>query len=480
MSLPQNKSRPGPHLKTHDRDVNMLTGDGNGHDLTAISLFCSGGIGDLAAKALGIRILVSNELLRDRIELHECNFPTTASVCGDIWEKKQEIVDRTLSALNGKPLDFFFATPPCQGMSSNGQGKLLNSIRKGLKPRFDRRNQLIVPTVAIAKALQPRVVVFENVPGMENTIIEDPDGGTTKIIDFISRELGPGYRGSWEVVEFADYGVPQRRQRLITVFTRDAMISQFMAAHGTVMPPKTHSPKGGGGRQRWLTVRDVIGGFPPLDAKNKASAKSTIPYHYVPVLDEKKYFWVSNTPPERGAFDNQCAHCGCTTNPTHGTARDHHGINRARTDTPIRCAKCGRLLPRPWVETNGDYRLMNGFTSAYKRMSWDKPASTLTRNLSYACSDHKLHPDQHRVLSLYEAFHLHTISDFDYQWKRPDGTKVSDKTIRDVIGESIPPRGLQVIYAFLVKIMTDYAGAERQTIEANGPGQLPLFSRATS
>ena len=98
-------------------------------------------------------------------------------------------------------------------------------------------------------------------------------------------------------------------------------------------------------------------------------------------------------------------------------------------------------------------------------MSWDKPASTLTRNLSYACSDHKLHPDQHRVLSLYEAFHLHTISDFDYQWKRPDGTKVSDKTIRDVIGESIPPRGLHVIYAFLVKIMTDYAAAERETVK---------------
>jgi DNA (cytosine-5)-methyltransferase 1 len=127
---------------------------------------------------------------------------------------------------------------------------------------------------------------------------------------------------------------------------------------------------------------------------------------------------------------------------------------------------------------------MNGFTSAYKRMSWDKPASALTRNLSYACSDHKLHPEQHRVLSLYEAFHLHTITDFDYKWVAPNGKRVSDKAVRDVIGESIPPRALYAIYGFLLRILENPNSAEGQfvrgAVPAGGTYQPDLFSALAS
>jgi DNA (cytosine-5)-methyltransferase 1 len=85
-------------------------------------------------------------------------------------------------------------------------------------------------------------------------------------------------------------------------------------------------------------------------------------------------------------------------------------------------------------------------------MSYDKPASALTRNLSYACSDNKLHPTQHRVLSLYEAFRIHTIDHYEYKWIRADRRKVSDKIVREVIGESIPPLGLQRITDHLAQI----------------------------
>jgi DNA (cytosine-5)-methyltransferase 1 len=92
---------------------------------------------------------------------------------------------------------------------------------------------------------------------------------------------------------------------------------------------------------------------------------------------------------------------------------------------------------------------MSGYTSAYKRMKGSLPASALTRNLSYACSDHKLHPTQHRVLSLHEAFILHTVADYPYRWARADGKRLSDKTVREIIGESIPPMGLERIFASL-------------------------------
>jgi DNA (cytosine-5)-methyltransferase 1 len=56
---------------------------------------------------------------------------------------------------------------------------------------------------------------------MENTLVEHA-GTVSCLLDVIQERLAAsGYEGTWEIVEFADYGVPQCRQRLITVFTRD-------------------------------------------------------------------------------------------------------------------------------------------------------------------------------------------------------------------------------------------------------------------
>jgi DNA (cytosine-5)-methyltransferase 1 len=97
---------------------------------------------------------------------------------------------------------------------------------------------------------------------------------------------------------------------------------------------------------------------------------------------------------------------------------------------------------------------MSGYTSAYKRMDPDLPAPALTRNLSYPCSDQKLHPYQNRVLSLAEAMRLQTIDRYAYHWgpiavTRGKRTRVRpvapDSLIRLVIGESVPPFFLELL-----------------------------------
>jgi DNA (cytosine-5)-methyltransferase 1 len=368
---------------------------------------------------------------------------------------KNSIIQKTQKLLRGSELDILYATPPCQGMSKNGRGTLLNNARKGLRPKLDERNQLIVEVIEVAKILRPRMVLFENVPEMLDTIIETPDGSYELILDYIKKTLGDDYVGRGEVVEFADYGVPQKRQRLITVFSRENQAKSLFRQTKSFLPKTTHAAKPHNGTNKWVSLRDTIGQIEPLDAQSLRSAQSkNLPFHRVPLLDEEKYFWVSNTPSEKGAFDNQCVACGYDKNPTHGSRFDENGINRAKTDTPIRCLKCHALLPRPWVKQNGEYRLMKGFTSAYRRMSWDTPANALTTNLSYACSDNKLHPSQNRVLSLHEAFILHTVSDFQFDWQRADGKPLSDKTIREIVGESIPPKGLSVIVSHLAQILS--------------------------
>ena len=441
--------------------------------MKAISLFSSAGIGDLAFQKLPVEVLVSCELLEDRHQVYLHNFPKTFPVTGDIWQLKDVIVEKTKELLCGHELDILFATPPCQGMSKNGRGKLLQGIREGRKPSLDARNRLIIPTLEIARALKPRLVVFENVPEMDSTLVEDANGRLVSILELVSEMLGHEYIGRGEVVEFADYGIPQRRQRLITVFSREPQFKEHLHLLGSLLPSRTHSQTGTGKLKRWVTVRDVIAKLPALDAKDASSARGEHPLHFVPLLDADKYFWVSNTPAESQAFDNQCVACGFQENPGHFAAHDAHGINRTSKETPIRCLRCGELLPRPWVREANDVRLMKGYTSAYKRMAWDSPASALTTNFAYACSDNKVHPAQNRVLSVYEALLLHTVSDYQFEFNRKDGKPVGAGLIYHIIGESIPPRGLEIIFRHLIDLLNGKADEPSEDMEE----ELPLLFR---
>lgn len=418
--------------------------------LTAVSLFSSGGIGDLALRATGFQILTSNELLLDRHEVFAHNFRQTRCITGNIWDCWEDIVESTANALAGNPLVLLYATPPCQGMSKNGRGKLLSAVRSGKKPTFDERNRLIIPAMHIAERLKPEIVLLENVPEMATTVIVDEDGEAVRVLDYIGRRLGPEYVGRGEVVEFADYGVPQCRQRLITVFSRLPTLRRAYAVAGSFMPPPTHSRDGRHGLPPWRTVRETISDLPPLDAGAATTATSSLDHHRVPLLDPEKHWWVASTPENQTAFNNQCVRCGFDGNPSQRATRNAEGINRTSRSIPVQCTRCGSLLPRPVTWKDGKPVLMKGFTSAYKRMSYDRPASALTRNLSYACSDNKLHPEQNRVLSLLEAFRLHTIDRYDYEWKRADGRKLAEKTIREVIGESIPPFGFEQVTRHVV------------------------------
>ena len=410
---------------------------------TAISLFCSSGIGDLALRRAGIDVLVANELIKERCNLFRNNFPTTQLIEGSVWEQKNKIINDTLEILEGRSLDFALVTPPCQGMSKNGRGKLLAEIRAGRRSKVDDRNMLIIPSLEIIKKLQPTTVVFENVPEMINTVIPFEDS-VIGIVELIKQELSD-WLVEAKIVEFADYGVPQKRQRLITIATKNGRLLNSFNTEGTLFPNKTHSPNGCLFTEKWKTVREVISDFEPLDGLNKPKSKVN-ELHYVPKLDKTKYFWVSNTPQGKSAFDNQCIECGYQENPTHLARKNHEGVNRASVETPIYCLSCGKLLPRPVVTKNGQTRLMKGFTSAYKRMTWDSPASAITRNFPYACSDNKLHPEQNRTLSVLEALALHSIDVDEYKFEYNNGKKAGSVAIRDTLGESVPPKFLEILF----------------------------------
>lgn len=409
---------------------------------TAVSLFSSSGIGDIALRKCGIDTIVANELLGDRCALFRRNFCETYLVQGSIEEKKSEIILETKNRLKGQVLDFALVTPPCQGMSKNGRGKLLAEISAGRRPKIDPRNLLILPALEILKELEPTTVIFENVSEMVNTSIPF-NGEVLPILDIIREELR-GYEVEPKVVEFSDYGIPQRRLRLITIATKSAKLKTYKGNFGSLFPTATHSKEPDGDLKKWVTVRDTISHLEDLDGENKLKSERD-PLHRVSKLDKLKYWWVSNTPPHKSAFDNQCLQCGFDKNTTHASKKNSAGVNKASSETPIFCEQCGSLLPRPSVNKNGSIKLMTGFTSAYKRMDWDLPASAITRNFPYVCSDNKIHPEQHRALSIREACMLHTLSTDDFYFETEVGVSAKHTTIRDTLGESIPPMILQII-----------------------------------
>ena len=420
----------------------------------AISLFTSSGIGDLGLKQNNITTVIACELLPERMNLFHNNFPDAKCFQGDIWELKDEIADYYNSQYDEPPF-MIIATPPCQGMSSNGMGKMLSDYRKGLRPKMDERNRLIIPAIDVIKRLKPQWVILENVYNMVNTMIYDENEELINIIDYIMRELGNEYVGKPQVVDVADYGVPQHRRRLITVLSRTDNGKKYFKQNDRLIPPFTHSETDTIFTTHWVTVREAIGQLPELRAeKGKNVDKKFNPLHKVPPLDEKKLFWVDNTPEGQTAFNNQCINPECMYQGSkmHGASHNEEGINQSHTDTPLYCEKCGSILPRPWVEDkDGTKRLMKGFVSAYKRMNWDEPASTLTQNFQFACSDNKLHPSQTRVLSLYEGLVIQSIASYDYSFKMGD-KYVSDGLIRDTIGESVPPRVIDIICKNIIEI----------------------------
>ena len=400
--------------------------------LSAVCLFSSAGIGELGLQAAGIEVLLANELLPARATLYRENF-AHEMIEGDILDRKAEFIEKARLKLAGNELFLLYATPPCQGMSSNGMGKLKAEVESGRRSHEDQRNRLVIPAMDVAVALRPRWVMLENVPGMEKTDIRTTGTRSENIISYIRKRLGADYVGCSEVVACEDYGVPQRRKRLITIFTRDPGGKALFALNGgTFFSASMREPQ--------VTLRQAIGSAPPLDARvGKSEARWYHPYHYVPVMAQLKHLWVKHTKEGATAFNNQCINpkCRSQANPGHKDVKIGGKWVSSR-EIPIYCQECGELLPRPHVLENGRARLLRGFHSAYRRMKWDETARTLTQNFIYEASDNKIHPSQNRVLSIYEAMVLQTITRYEYTF-RVGGKDISTAQIAEVIGESVPP-----------------------------------------
>jgi DNA (cytosine-5)-methyltransferase 1 len=217
----------------------------------AIELFAGGGgLGEGFTRA-GFDIAIAVELDRAAAQTYRLNHPGTVVLEADATK----ITAEDLVALAPRAADpaAIIAGPPCQGYSAAGK-----------RQAADGKNSLYTAVVELAKALRPRFVAIENVPGLRSV-----EGKS--FVETINTALtGAGYNSREHLLRACDFGVPQLRRRLLFLAQRADLGTAPEAPKPTHCPGKHCSKKCGDdpgsrcGLDPTKTVLDVLEDLPTL------------------------------------------------------------------------------------------------------------------------------------------------------------------------------------------------------------------------
>ena len=292
---------------------------------TVIDLFSGCGGGSIGFIAAGFAVAGAVEIDERAAASYEL-LTGVRPTLGDI----RKVCRADLTALAPGQVTLLFGCPPCQCFT------ILRRGRKAL-PRDRIRNASPMEYLRLVEELRPRHVAFENVPGFSEGRSRDTFAA------FKSRLEVLGYSSASEVVDAADFGVPQHRRRLLVVGSR---VRQTQSTCGN---PRAR----------------------PSPIYNRTPSDRT-------------------SPVTRGERDpNDPMHFAT---PTIARAPDScAGRRRSR-----RLAGGASLCAK---DHGGHYDI-------YGRMRWDAPAPTLTSGCTNVTRGRFAHPDQHRAITLREALLL--------------------------------------------------------------------------
>lgn len=273
----------------------------------------------------------------------------------DINSIDPSVVADTLNLPDSTPL-LLAGGPPCQSFSLIG-------ARGSIE---DPRGQLIFKMVEYAYALQPHVVLMEQVKGLLSASL--PGGGKGSVLKFLIEAFQDiGYIVDYKILNTADYGIPQLRERLFLV------ASKFP---GFSFPSPTHAGKKRGNLNDDSTPQlELITSLAPYTTLASAISHFPAPWHKdeLPIASDKSHIDVT-------------------------TSRDRERIN----GVPEGCCLAKQLhLPKS--------QRMNlcakKDTTKFRRLSWDLPSLTLRGGEVF------YHPNEDRYLTPREYAVIHSFSE---------------------------------------------------------------------
>lgn len=204
--------------------------------MNVVSLFSGAGGLDLGFIMAGHRILWANDLYEDAVETYRANIGNEI-ICEDIAKiNTDDIPD----------CDIVIGGFPCQGFSVANTKRHVN----------DKRNELYKQLCRVIKDKNPKFFLAENVKGLLNI-------GHGEVIKMIISDFESlGYMVKAKILNAADYGVPQTRERIIIVGVRNDLDFEY------IYPEPTHDKSGNNGLPKWISVGEALKNIPDPDKPN--------------------------------------------------------------------------------------------------------------------------------------------------------------------------------------------------------------------
>ncbi|GMO31018.1 MAG: DNA cytosine methyltransferase [Termitinemataceae bacterium] len=323
-----------------------------------VDLFC--GIGGLTHGLLlsGLNVIAGIDIDESCKYAYETN-NKTIFITADISELSSEKIKNLYPKNQIKVL---VGCAPCQPFSRY-------SIRYQKKGYTDNKWKLLYSFKDKIENICPEIVSMENVPELSKKTI---------FKDFEKTLINMGYHVSWKVAYCPDYGVPQKRRRLVLLASMFGDIS--------LIPPQC-TP------DNYFSVRDAIGSLPPIEA---GQALETDILHCSAALSKTNIKRIKKSGPG-------------------GTWRDWS------KKLQLTCHK---------KASGGTY------PSVYGRMYWDEPSPTITTQFFGYGNGRFGHPEQNRALSIREGAILQSFPT-DYVFIKPN-EQISKRELGIHIGNAVP------------------------------------------
>ncbi len=314
-------------------------------------------------------------------------------------------------------IDIIIGGPPCQAYSIAGR------VRDKCGMKDDYRNFLFESYLKVVERYRPKIIVFENVPGLLSA-----KPGDRYIVDIIQEQFNAaGYYILDDLkeamIDFTDYGVPQNRKRIIIIgldsnyFGVEKSAKILNDFYSNILPAYKVSKK--------TTVKDAIGDLPklyPLDEDIKYNGRKTSYSLPIPFIENHISRWHSK--------------------------RDRKVFYKLTTD--IESGRNEYLSTNKLKELYREVTGKNSNVHKYYVLKWDEQSNLIPAHL-YKDGLRHIHPDseQVRTITVREAARLQTFDD-DYIFFG------SNTDTYKMIGNAVPPLFSKKLALAIVNLLKKY------------------------
>ncbi|MDU4651922.1 DNA cytosine methyltransferase [Sneathia sanguinegens] len=376
--------------------------ESNNPNFTAVDLFCGAGGLSLGFIQNGFEISLANDIDESCIKTYIHNHPSIPKeniILGDI----DKVIGNIKDYSRFKNIDVIIGGPPCQGFSRANQQRI----------KDDPRNKLYKYFIQAVNSFKPKVFVMENVRGMsrvENQIKEDFED--------------IGYIVESYVINAKDFSVPQNRERLIFIGTREKNGSKKI--FDDIFSYMDNQPK--------YYLKDALYNLPVLKASRIKNATN--------IYDESGGLIIKNPKKSSNDYLNLINNGKKTDVILNGKAR----YNNDRDIKIYSLINQGDNSTDPKIADIMPYKSRNHiFKDKYYKLKEDDFCKTITAHMRFDCNMY-IHPNEARGLTPREAARVQSYPD-DYFF-----LGAYTKTYMQ-IGNSVPPLLGRAISKSVIKFL---------------------------